>query len=686
MLWVCGNDRDYDNWAAQGNPGWEYKNILPLIRDLEKNTDDNITDKYPNFHGKSGKVVVSTPQLDEPYENIIKSAFTEKGYKILDDFNSGQNVGVGRVQLTVDNGNRCSAARAFLRTCKYCMKQPNQNLYLLKNSMATQITFANKTATGVKVMTKEDKCTQLYFKARKEIVVSAGAYNTPKLLLQSGIGRKDDLEKFNITQVADLPVGENLQDHVHALNFIKVSPISGEYDGLTMFLDTLQYMATREGYLSHKGLLSVGGFINTESINATYPDIQYIFYNFLKSDDSFLHFLNTLRMKDVYKEKAILANQDYEILVALTYLKHPKSRGTVKLSSADPTVQPKIIENHLSHPDDVRTVSNGVKFVHEILETEQFRKNNASFIDFNIAECGPSGNWSSKYIECYLKYFSETGWHIAGTAKMGRKCSNHSVVDEKLRIHGLANIRVADASIMPDVVSGNTQCPVYAIGMKASRMILADMNKTNIFGGSHHHCHSKPGDDKKCEDKITISTSTCKPTDTINSTTSKPSTQTPSTKPTTPHHCDDNKNHEENSNDEKICSTTSKPSKPSHQKNKPSKSIKPKTKHHEKRHKKLHHKRHGHKKRHHKGYKKGKHHRGYRYKHRHDRHYYEDENISSDSHENQPHHKHHHRHHHHHDEDIDDENNQTSHEDIPEYVEYEIDDEEAQDDEKCLDE
>jgi choline dehydrogenase len=498
MIWHCGNDRDYDNWAKEGNPGWEYKNILPLIKKVERNTNPTLVNDHPYYHGTNGKVYVSSFDPKDDYTDVIKTSFTQSNYKQVDDINSGNATGVTNMQFTIENGHRCSAAWAFLRTCKYCGYDSNRNLHLIKRSLATRVIFKGKKAVGVEVVTDNVKCPDLYFKARREIVISAGAFNTPRLLMQSGIGRKVELDKFNIKQIADLPVGENYQDHVFIQSFLRVKQIESELDPTTLLAISFRYLYSRKGKLAELGLLSTQAFINTEDKNAKYPNIQYYFYRFNLKSEALVVYCETYKIKKEYVQTLLEINQYEEIILVMTTLLTPKSKGTVKLSSSNPRSAPKITTNFLSSEEDRVTLEKALGILNEVVNNDAFQSRGARIVDFKIDECEPLAS-SSNYTQCYMRYFSDTEYHYCGTARMGRRCKNDTVVDENLRIHGLSNIRVADASIMPRITSGNTQCPVYAIGMKAAELIKQDLNysKENliILGGSHHIC---PGD---CHDK-----------------------------------------------------------------------------------------------------------------------------------------------------------------------------------------
>lgn len=217
MLYVCGNDRDYDGWAAAGNTGWDYNSLLPYFKKAENNLDANIVSANPTYHGTSGPLPIGNYSYPDSYASILKIAYTNLGYQILQDFNARQYNGVVTVQGTLKDGERCNSARSFL--------YPNtgkKNLYIMRQSLVTSLIISGTTVTGVNVRTSEIGNTNMKMYASKEVIVSAGAIGSPKILLLSGIGRPTDLSLVGIQLVKSLAVGYNLQDHVMAILFVKV--------------------------------------------------------------------------------------------------------------------------------------------------------------------------------------------------------------------------------------------------------------------------------------------------------------------------------------------------------------------------------------------------------------------------------------------------------------------------------
>jgi choline dehydrogenase len=464
MLYVCATDRDYNSYAASlpaGN-GWDYNSMLPLIKRSEGNTQYN-----NSYHGTTGPLTVSRFETDDEYIPILKQGFTELGYKINTDYNSKQYNGFISLQGTIRGNERCSASRAFLNPAR---NRPN--LFVMKNSYVTKVLFSGLAATGVNVRTTNANCTNIELFASREVILSAGALQTPKILLQSGVGKVADLPA-GVPSVKVLPVGENFQDHVYAINFYKVNPNASSQGLDDLAWDAQNYYFFRNGSASNLNILNHQGFINTLDPNATYADIQLDWYHFRKSQEYLTKILGNFGYKDEFIAFLNNSNVDYEIIMTFTILLNPKSRGTVKTSGADPTLPPKITSGFLTVADDVDVLLRGVKKMDALFNTTGIQSKFSEMVKFNLPECDSLVYKSDSYWRCYFKYFTANLWHPAGTCKMGNAADTGSVVDETLKVRGITKLRVADASIFPTVPSGNTQCPVYSVGQKAADMIIA---------------------------------------------------------------------------------------------------------------------------------------------------------------------------------------------------------------------
>lgn len=468
MMYVCGNDRDFDGWAGMGSDGWDYESILPYIKRSEGNTDEAVVGDG-TFHGTSGGLTVSSFKPMSPIIPIMERGMQELGYAKLLDYNAKHYNGIVRLQSTIRDGERCSSYRAFVAPVK-----DNENLYIMKYSQAVKINFNESTATGVTVHTNSSDCPVIVVEATKEVIISAGALGTPKLLQLSGIGRKEDLEPFCIEQIKELDVGYNLMDHVYSINFFTVdtkSPPATAAAGMEAFR---QYYHNRTGPLSFIDTPNVNSFINTLDPNATYPDVQLVPTLHAVNQTSLAESLGNFGYKDEFISYIVETNKRTEVFMFFVVVLQPHSRGTVKLRSNDPADPPVITSGYYTEVEDVHTQLRGINKLHELMNTTAMQSVSARPLKMPIPECDPLPFPSDDYWRCYIKYFSANLWHPSGTSKMGDHDDCTTVVCPKLKVHGFDNLRVVDASVMPMITSGNTQCTTYMIAQKAADMIKAE--------------------------------------------------------------------------------------------------------------------------------------------------------------------------------------------------------------------
>lgn len=281
MTYVRGHDRDFNEWADMGNVGWDFNSILPFYKKSEDNTELS-TVNYTNghYHGTGGYLTISNYSTKSPFISVVRSAFNEIGVKNIQDYNSGEHIGFSEIQGTIRHGERCSAATAFILPI---ISRPN--FTVMKGSFVSKILFSGKKAIGVNVLTKNRDCRNIKIYATKEVIVSGGAFNSPKLLLRSGIGRLNDLLLFGIPQVMDLAVGYNFQDHPAAIFFIKTNPKAAKQTLIDLLDDARQYILRRGGTFATAGSTSYHGFLNTLDPSSAYPDSQFIFNHFPKAQE-----------------------------------------------------------------------------------------------------------------------------------------------------------------------------------------------------------------------------------------------------------------------------------------------------------------------------------------------------------------------------------------------------------------
>ncbi|WP_395345015.1 GMC family oxidoreductase [Ningiella sp. W23] len=441
MLYIRGQAEDYDDWSRLGNRGWSYDELLPYFIKSERNEN-----KEGKLHGKLGRLGVSDRTIEYPISNAFLAAGVEAGYKMNTDFNGKSQEGFGYYQCTISDGVRNDAKRAYLSDI-----YSRPNLTIKVNCKVKKVLIENNTAIGVEIFTKSKTECLL---ANKEVVLSAGAIHSPQILMLSGIGDEVELKRIEINVTNHLPgVGKNLQEHVDACVLVKSKKrdgFSASLNGLLkMAPDIPKYLFGKNGKLANS-IVEAGAFIKSDA-NAERPDIQ-------------LHMLPLL-YDDNGRDFGLLRQHGYSCHVCVL---RPKSRGEVRITSKDPTIAPEIDLNFFSDPagQDKRTLVSGFKRVREILSQP-------AFDEYRLEELHPGGRIiGDEELFQSIKDRLGTVYHTAGTCKMGT--DTLSVVDHELKVHGIRCLRVVDASIMPNLISGNTNAATIAIAEKASDLILCD--------------------------------------------------------------------------------------------------------------------------------------------------------------------------------------------------------------------
>ncbi len=449
MGYIRGHRRDYDDWAALGCRGWGFDDVLPYFRRSERNP--RLAGQEHPLHGNDGPLHVSDLRSPNPFAQRFVQAAIQAGLPHNDDFNGHSQEGVGLYQVTQHNGERWNSARAYLHSgnaADTALNGGRRGLAVLTDTQALRIVFEGKRAVGVEVV--RGGAVQI-LRARREIVVSSGAFNSPQLLLASGIGPAAQLRSFGIDVVHDLPgVGENLQDHLDIIinKQLQTTELFGKTGRgmLRLAREVMRYRRTRTGMVS-SNIAEAGAFLRSRP-ELDIPDVQ-------------LHFA-----------VALLGNRNLGKL-GHGYSCHacvlrPKSRGHVRLRSADMREMPVIDPRFLSAEEDMAGMVEGVRAIRRIFAQPALAQHGGREILTDAF--GPDSS-NEAAIRDFVRAHADTVYHPVGTCKMG--VDNMAVVDPELRVHGVEGLRVADASIMPTLIGGNTNAPAIMIGEKAADLIKA---------------------------------------------------------------------------------------------------------------------------------------------------------------------------------------------------------------------
>lgn len=432
MLYVRGQSQDYDGWAQLGNTGWSYEDVLPAFRDVENNME--IADEY---HGTDGELNVSETGFHHPLSRAFIRAAQQTGIPYNPDFNGARQEGVGFYQTTTHNARRKSAAEAFLRKA-----ERRSNLDIRTETRVSKILFEGKRAVGVQLETGQK------VRAEGEVILCAGAIETPRLMQLSGIGDAAHLKEHGIDVIADLPgVGENYQDHLEVnVQCYTKDPISfyKQDKGPNAAWHMLQYQLFKTGLLT-SNVVESGGFIDVSG--AGIPDLQFHVLPFLVG----------------WVDSAPI--ESHGLSVNPCFLR-PRSRGSVKLRSATSKDPALFDAGSLADPEDLEILLRGTKKAIEIFRAPELQKLVTGF-----AKPGADCVDDDECLRDWIRQSCKTVFHPAGTAKMGPNTDKLAVVDNELRVKGVQGLRVADASVMPTLVSGNTNAPTIMIAERASRFV-----------------------------------------------------------------------------------------------------------------------------------------------------------------------------------------------------------------------
>jgi len=440
MIYMRGQAQDYDDWVNEhGCDGWSYQEVLPVFRRQENNLR-----LHNDYHGNAGKLRVADPKPAHPVSRAIIEAAVAAGIPYTDDFNGRDQRGAGWYQITAANGQRQSAAHCFLKP-----ELSRDNLHLLTEVSSRRILFKHRSAYSVEVSDREGKVSSLA--ARREIILCAGSFQTPKLLMLSGIGPAESLNSVGVSVIHNSwNTGQNYQDHVGTPVTFELSGVAGLHradHGLNALKHGINHYVLRRGLL-HSNLLDAGACVDTAGSGRA--DVQYNFAPFAPGAPG-------------HPPMACHAVQIHPMTM------RPRSRGSLTLRSANPDDALLFNSNALDHPDDFDTLRRGVRLAQKIARQSPLRDM------LGEAIWPPKGTTTaagSNSLDAAIRSHARTIFHPAGTCKMGPRAD--AVVDTRLRVNGVENLRIADCSVMPALVSGNTNAPTMMIADRCVDFLLED--------------------------------------------------------------------------------------------------------------------------------------------------------------------------------------------------------------------
>ncbi|XP_060849193.1 glucose dehydrogenase [FAD, quinone]-like isoform X1 [Rhopalosiphum padi] len=467
MIYTRGNKGDYDNWAKMGNAGWSNDDVMKYFL---KSENANLSTSDVNYHRYNGLLSVT----DVPFRTPIAKAFVDAGSQIglpVVDLNGENQIGINYIQATMKKGRRYSTNTAFLFPARM-----RSNLHVKKESTVTRIMIEKDTkkTIGVEFVSNRKKY-RVY--ARKEVIVSGGTINSPQLLMLSGIGPKEHLKDIKIPLIKDLPVGENLMDHVAlgGLSVLVNDTISLKTERLLKDpFNMYDYTAHNNGPYTIPGGAEALAFFDLDRPGFAdgHPNLELLLISGLFSDNDYTHRLFGLK-SEIY-DKVYRKTENMDGFTVFPMIMRPKSKGRLWLKDANPAHYPLIDPNYFADETDLDVAVAGVRIFQQMLKTNAMKKLNVTLFDTPLPGCARHKFDSDAYWKCSARQISFTIYHLSGTCKMGPVGDPTAVVDPRLRVHGVKGLRVIDASIMPEVPAAHINAPTIMIGEKGADMIKED--------------------------------------------------------------------------------------------------------------------------------------------------------------------------------------------------------------------
>lgn len=437
MLYVRGNDRDYNRWAAEGNTGWDWENVLQYFKKSEANQYKPFVDyEDGRYHSANGPMKVAFRGELAAKDRIVYEALMEYGVPAINDINADKLIGSVNLQTTSFHGHRQSTAKAYLVPAKN-----RRNLHIIKHALVEEILIKKNYAYGVKFSYKEKHKMKAF--ASKEVILSAGVIMSPVVLMLSGIGPEKELLKWHIPVKIDLPVGENLVDHPYLTIFFTFNP-TGHPTSMQDQLDSIyNYAIHNSGPLVQQGDLGI--FFNVFN-NSQYPNIQLRTAYYQRGSTSFRSFFNG-NYHGSTAHSLLRANQKSDITMINLTLISTKSRGVLKLNGTTIYDKPVIRPRYLRDKDDMQVLLSAIRQQIELTNSKSYRRYGGRFLRIKLKTCDQHVYLSDKYLICYIRYFTNSGWHPVGTSKMGPKGDKTAVVDPELKIQGVKRLRQIDGGM-----------------------------------------------------------------------------------------------------------------------------------------------------------------------------------------------------------------------------------------------